>query len=355
MTAADDGAVAPRVSFVVGSRNDDHGGNPRRRTELFLHALAALARRAGLAAELIVVEWNPPPDRPPLREALTWPTEPGPLVIRVITVPAAVHARVGNAERIPFFQMIAKNVGIRRAQGAFVVATNIDLLFSEALIWFLARGPLDPACAYRVERLDLALRDLPDGLDVEEQLAVCSMNVARVCTARGSVERDRRRLRARYGHGAEPFRGFPSGTLASHVGRAARGDRPHFEACGDFTMLARSAWERLRGYPELPLHSMHQDSILLKMALVSGLRQVVLPDPMRAYHVEHGMGWGAVEDRADILRLPQLGDGDVARWLARLDEAGAPLTPNGPDWGFAGEPFPEWRAGPAPAEEARAC
>jgi hypothetical protein len=333
----------PRVSFVVGSRNDDHGGNPRRRTELFIHTLAALARRVGLDAELVIVEWNTPSERAPLHAALTWPADPGPLDIRVITVPPAVHQQVKNAERVPFFQMIAKNVGIRRARGEFVIATNIDLIFSEPLVWCLAHGPLDPGCVYRVDRLDLGLRDLPDGLDLDEQLALCSLNVARVCETRGTIEYPRATLRARYGHAAAPFRGFAPDELAALLGRGAQ-RRPHFEACGDFTMLARTEWERLRGYPELPLYSMHQDSILLKMAIVAGLRHVVLRDPMRSYHIEHGMGWNAVEDRTRLMAaFPMLSDADLARWFRQLEAAGRPLTPNGEDWGFAGDTFAEWR------------
>jgi hypothetical protein len=338
------GDAVPRVSFVVGSRNDDHGGDPRRRTELFVHGLAALARRLELAAELIVVEWNTPPDRGPLVEALTWPDDPGPLAIRVVTVPPALHARVPNADRVPFFQYMAKNAGIRRARGAFVVATNIDLLFSEALVWFLAAGPLDPAAVYRVDRLDLGLRDLPPGLDVDEQLALCSLSVARVCGPRGTVEPTRAALRARYGHPAGRWPGFAPGAVEALLANAAR-RRPHYEASGDFTLLARDAWERLRGYPELPLHSMHQDSIFLKMAIVAGLRQVVLPDPMRMYHVEHGMGWGAEQDRSRILDYPQLTYRQVREWLAVLGRARRPITPNDEAWGLAGEALPEWRLG----------
>jgi hypothetical protein len=330
------------VSFVVGSRNDDHGGNPRRRAELCIHTLAGLARRVGLDAELVIVEWNTPPDREPLHEALTWPAGPGPLAIRVITVPPEVHHRIGNADRVPFFQMIAKNVGIRRARGEFVVATNIDILFSEALVWALAHAPLDADRVYRVDRLDLGLRDLPEGLDLDEQLALCSLNVARVCETRGTIEYPRAELRARYGHAAAPFPGFAGEELAALLARGVQ-RRPHYEACGDFTMLARSAWERLRGYPELPLYSMHQDSILLKMALVAGLAHVVLPDPMRTYHIEHGMGWNAVEDRTRLMAaFPMLSDADLKRWHAQLEAAGRPLTPNGEGWGFADERFTEW-------------
>jgi hypothetical protein len=348
MTLSATEATRPRVSFVVGSRNDDHGGNPRRRTELFVHALAELARRYALPAELVIVEWNPPPDRAPLAEALSWPAEPGPLDIRVVTVPSALHRRVENADVLPFFQMIAKNVGIRRARGAFVAATNIDLLFSQGLVWFLARGPLDAGCVYRVDRLDLVLRDLPPGLDVEERLALASLGVGRVCAEGGTQVRPRAALRRRYGHPAAPFEGIAPAALERLLA-GAECHRPHFEASGDFTMLAREAWAGLRGHPELALHSMHQDAIFLKMAMVSGLRQLVLPDPMRVYHLEHGMGWGAVEDRARLRAYPMLADADVARWLAELERGGCPLTPNGDDWGLAGESLSEWRWTPAGA------
>jgi len=42
--------------------------------------------------------------------------------------------------------MIAKNVGIRRARGRFVLCTNVDLLFSDKMVRFLAFGRLDERC-----------------------------------------------------------------------------------------------------------------------------------------------------------------------------------------------------------------
>jgi len=72
----------PYLSVVVTSRNDDHGGNLRRRMQVFVSALVAQCRRHQLPAELIVVEWNPPSDRPRLAEALEWPADPGPCPVR---------------------------------------------------------------------------------------------------------------------------------------------------------------------------------------------------------------------------------------------------------------------------------
>ena len=48
-------------------------------------------------------------------------------------MPSELHARYPHGDALPLYQMIAKNVGIRRARGQFVLATNIDILFSNEL------------------------------------------------------------------------------------------------------------------------------------------------------------------------------------------------------------------------------
>ena len=41
--------------------------------------------------------------------------------------------------------MIAKNAGIRRARGQFVLATNIDIIFSNELVGFLGGAEVGAA------------------------------------------------------------------------------------------------------------------------------------------------------------------------------------------------------------------
>jgi hypothetical protein len=162
----------PYLSVIVTSRNDDHGGTLLRRMQAFTNCLLAQCRRHGLSAELIVVEWNPPADRPPLAHALRWPDRPWPCSVRFIQVPPALHARYPHAAALPLFQMIAKNVGLRRARGRYLLATNIDILFSDELCRFLARRELRPGLMYRIDRLDVA-GDVPVDAPVPEQLAYC--------------------------------------------------------------------------------------------------------------------------------------------------------------------------------------
>jgi len=122
----------PYLSVVVTTRNDDHGGSLLQRMQAFVNGLTGQAMRHGVPIELVVVEWNPPPERPRLREALRWPAGRDGCQVRFIEVPGPVHARYKNAQALPLYQMIGKNVGIRRAAGEFVLATNIDILFRPA-------------------------------------------------------------------------------------------------------------------------------------------------------------------------------------------------------------------------------
>ena len=56
----------PLLSVVVVSRNDDHGGNLLYRMQMFVSGFLEQAKRYALSSELVIVEWNPPPDRPRL-------------------------------------------------------------------------------------------------------------------------------------------------------------------------------------------------------------------------------------------------------------------------------------------------
>lgn len=171
--------VQPYLSVVATARNDDHGGNPLYRMQLFVNGLIAQCDRYELPAELVLVEWNPPADRPRLADVLEWPDSDGWCDVRIVEVPHEVHSRLEHSDRLPLFQMIGKNVGIRRARGEFVVATNIDIIFSDELMRFLARRELQPDRVYRVDRVDVPA-EIDPAWSMDEQLAFCRTEVIRV-------------------------------------------------------------------------------------------------------------------------------------------------------------------------------
>jgi hypothetical protein len=177
----------PYLSLVVTARNDDHGGNLLGRMQIFVDGWLAQARRYNIPSELIIVEWNPPTGRPPLAEALRWPADSKPCEVRIITVPPEVHGRYEHGMNLPLYQMIGKNVGIRRARGRFILATNIDILFSDELAAFLGSQQLRPDRMYRIDRYD-AMSDVPAGAPIEEQLAYCKSHLIRINRREGTFE-----------------------------------------------------------------------------------------------------------------------------------------------------------------------
>ena len=62
------------------------------------------------------------------------------------------HLKLPNSDRLNFFQMIAKNVGIRRASGEFILATNIDVILNQKIYEFIAQKKLEKNTIYRCNR-----------------------------------------------------------------------------------------------------------------------------------------------------------------------------------------------------------
>src|SRR5262249_11222365 len=90
---------------------------------------------------------------------------------------------------IPLHQMIAKNVGIRRARGKFVLATNLDIVFSTELMEFLAARQLDANAMYRMDRFDVD-NHIPPGANLDELVGFCKTHIIRVLAHEGACSTD---------------------------------------------------------------------------------------------------------------------------------------------------------------------
>jgi hypothetical protein len=178
---------APYLSVVATARNDDHGGNLLHRMQIFVDSWINQAKRHNLSSELILVEWNPPRERKSLADALHWPDDTGPCQVRIIEVPPELHARYHYGAVLPLYQMIAKNAGIRRARGQFIVATNIDVIFSDELVRYLASGSLEKGRMYRIDRTDV-MSDVPENGSLDDQLEYCRTHLVRLCAREGTYK-----------------------------------------------------------------------------------------------------------------------------------------------------------------------
>jgi hypothetical protein len=333
--------------------------------QIFVTGILQHAKIHDLNSELVIVEWNPPAERQRLREALVWPKNTDPCAVRIIEVPNGLHDLYKNADRLPFYQWIAKNVGIRRAKGRFVLATNVDLLFSHELVEFLASGKLVPKTMYRIDRYDVR-SEIPTNTSLAEQLDYCARNVIRVNAredvvspdALDTLEREpkfrikvpskmymlwrtrfRSRLRSRDYLGMEAV---PHSGLRVQMRYLKRHFSPpfpllHLGAAGDFTLLSREDWRSLRGYPELPIHAVNLDSVFCHIAYHNGLAEMVLQDPMRIYHIEHEPGWipqRQLKERLDAAGIPMLDGNEYISWIDRIYKEKRSIVINDPDWGL---------------------
>ena len=370
--AMERGTKSPYLSVVVCSRNDDHGGNFLARFEVFAHHLTAQCERHGLQAELVVVEWNPQKDREPLGEAIQWPSPTPSCPIRIIQVPEEQHRRFDNSDKLPLHQFIAKNVGIRRAQGDFVVASNIDIIFSDELIAGMAKGNLEPESFYRAGRHDVSPM-VPVEAGASEQLGFCARNVIRIHEKFGS--RDLRNgnffriyrstfvlLLAiwSFPFGFVPFLvwGFFKSGWRDYGNKVAHAKRSlalrrHFgylytNACGDFTLMARDKWNQLQGYWEYPGFPMHVDGLLLYAAKNIGMEEETWEFPACVFHMEPDDGSGFDEyasgekwEHLEGKGIPYISTEQLIQWA--LDMATDNETPvqNDKNWGASDIVLPE--------------
>jgi hypothetical protein len=477
----------PYISVVVTARNDNHGENMLGRMQASLDSWIEQAQRYDIPSEIIVVEWNPPRDRPPLKEALRWPASTSPCTVRFVEVPPEVHDSIPHNKAIHLHQMIGKNVGIRRARGQFVLATNIDIIYSAQLMQFFARRCLERDAFYRIDRHDVA-KDFPSGLSLDQLLAYCRSHIVQVSAREGSwktngdyirpvdprdivTEDSGIRLGAgwfgteRHHTGIKRYLGpvaeveftrsgpvemvfdvepgtsaiegwveltaiddagaerasvkvegraslrltIPEGVNYGKFRLAVRhGDVPlledprmlnlrafriawsdpvyhpmpvwkwtveeqtpavhwpgsalpspyaaymknpaylHTNACGDFTMLAREDWFKVRAYPEFPIWPMHVDSLFCYTAYHAGLREVILDVPMRLYHIEHGAAQGAtpegekeLQDRVSRKGIPIIDYPSLIQYFHEMRRFNMPLIFCEENWGLADHSLPE--------------
>ena len=346
-----DPRAARRLSVVAASRNDDHGEGMLGRMQIFVNGLAAQAERHSLEIELILVEWNPPADRARLRQALAWPHSPG-LTVRIVEVPGDVHDGLPGSERLGLYEMLAKNVGLRRASAPMVVSVNVDVVFSDQLAHAIATTDFVPGTFYRAERVDVA-RDVDGTLPVDEFLRACETSIVR---RHGSITTVEVGPSATTG----TTRSLPSSPRLNKIARAAR-HAPgvlardlkspwripgtvrtrwraetglHLNASGDFTLMAREDWWRLRGYSELALHGLQLDGLLLVRAHHQGMKQVILPGDL--YHVDHGR-WRPPDptEEAGTDEPPRMSFPEYWELSAAYARGEQPIPENPENWGLA--------------------
>lgn len=242
------------VSFAFAARNDNHCDNFIKRFQNSLNILRDLAGEYKLICEILIVEWNPLPEMPALKDVLSFKRNLN-SKIRIITVPNEIHKKLpetpydaDKGNEITFFQNIAQNVAIKRAKGKYILCSNADIIFNEELIGFLAEQKLSDKYFYRIIRHDVQ-KVIPEGLDNKKILEFCRLN----CQA---------------------------------MKNKPEKNRPYREAAGDFFLMAKENYEKIRAFAEIKCDGFKIDGDIATCAYLF-YKQYILNDPLRIYHQYH--------------------------------------------------------------------
>jgi hypothetical protein len=272
----------PYISIVIVGRNDDHGVDFLARMKSFIRSLdRQLADYRGLA-ELIVVEWNPLDDRPQFQEILPIPVN---IDLRIITVPRDVHDTIGHPW--PVLEFYAKNVGIRRTHGKYVLVTNPDIIFSDKMIYAMAQRQFEVDYFYRCDRYDFHGQGLHDQA-VENYVDFAVRNV---------------------------FQGHLSDNQIHLIDLNTTLDQfpvsdpknIHTNGAGDFILASRDTFDKVGGMFESNTQFYHLDAITVIRLALNNVKQVTMLAPMCIFHQDHPRGrvdpWNA-QLAVDLARQP---------------------------------------------------
>lgn len=237
---------SPFLSIVLTGRNDSYGGDFNERFFRTLAFNTTKLAEQGIDFEVVFIEWSPVPRQPELSDLLAaeFPDLAATSLICYVVDPRYQDVLSLNPS-VKYLEYFAKNVGIRRATGRFVLSTNTDVFLGKRVVDVLAAGTIETGTVYRAPRLDLKL-----GIDQSR--------------ITWDVLDDER----------------------NHVRSSSLEPPLYSGAAGDFILLDRESFFAVRGFNEVyRLARVGVDYGFLVKAYGNGLRIADIGGPV--YHVDH--------------------------------------------------------------------
>jgi hypothetical protein len=238
--------MVPYLSVVLTGRNDNFGGDFNRRLFSALSYNHRLLTNARVEYELVLVEWRPVPGRALLADLIRQCLPEVSSRLVAYEVDERYHDAFSQNPRVQFHEFIAKNVGVRRALGSYILVTNTDIYLSHDIVNLIAKQLLRPMVLYRATRVDL--KSWMDGTNLDEDVLADARNQTAI----------------------NPLK------------------PPYFSnAAGDFLLLDRFSFHALRGFNEIfRVAKIHIDTNFCFHAQVNGL--LIVDTGARVYHVGEG-------------------------------------------------------------------
>ena len=251
-----------KLSAVVVSRNDNYGGNLADRATYCLNSLI------DTFDEVFYIDWNSP------THSLLYDIEDR-LVkkgnLKHIVIPPDVASMLTNND--PQAQVccetLARNIGIRRATGDYIVSTNIDVIAPRRDHLEKAINELDKNTFYTISRRHVEWKDIEEFHGGERKFS------------------DWENLRDHLIENSEE-RKYDEKVVDGD-------DYSIINCCGDFQLAHKDIWNEIRGFEEELIYVLYSDTNVQKKAVKHGFDLKAIYSPA-LFHIFHGKGGGGFLD-----------------------------------------------------------
>ena len=325
----------PHISFVLVGRNDNYGGDFADRLQRSVQHTLSGIQKFGIHAELLFVNYNPW-EQPPITNFINWKVNAAQTPLRIITVPNTVHTQLlasHLSKPLPVLEYIAKNAGIRRALGEYILCMNPDILLPDAV--FEAMRNLQTDTYYTADRIDF--------LDYENNIPAHFIRIhlkghVQPYTQHSAfnliIARCYNKLLCAWKLNSVHFKKLFD-FLEWKVYYNNIEYKLHCNAAGDCMLMHKSKWQLLKGYNEQTFLPLHVDSLMVVQAAAAGLKEEIFGQPV--LHREHERRFTSNTANSDERDAYEYFQAEAKLLL----HANKNYTYNRDDWGLANFALPE--------------
>jgi len=251
-----------KISAIIVSRNDNYGGHLNERaTYCFNSAIDTYD-------EVIYVDWNSPTHSLlyDIKDNINFKGN-----FKHFVIPPKAAKQLTNFD--PYAQIccevLARNIGLRRAEGDWLVSTNIDIIHPRREELEETINKLDQNSFYTISRRATDWEQIKKFHN--DEIPFDQWKSLRDYLISGSEERH-----------------FEETTVTGD-------DYSIINCCGDFQISTKNIWNSVRGMEEDLIYSLYADTNVQKKAAMHGFGLKALYSPA-LFHIEHGKGGGGFLD-----------------------------------------------------------
>lgn len=285
------------LSFIVSGRNDDYGKHYIYRLQNFVNSIQIMSDEFKLKTQTIIIEWNPPNNENLLSKVIN-KTKSEYNTITFIVIPFDFHETFINPMNLPVHDYVAKNIGICRARGEYILVCSGDLIFTKELFSLFNSKVLTYGKIYRNTRIDFKKfnnRVLSENNYTEflEDIKNNTFSSTFKNENDGSMQ-------------------YANTNIDIIDGYFCQKKNIYFDGCGDFLLMSKKDWIEVEGCISDTKYFTHIDSAtLLKIINLYKKDQMVLHPMYSVYHMDHSRPHLAPNVKYD---MPNINEGGKLNW-----------------------------------------